>query len=150
MHARKSGSSKTAERTSPSAANSSQSAAPFAPFLTPTHTEEMPLRKSPQRTARAAPPAPSTTARLPAGTTPCSANPARNPTTSVLCPIRVPSVCTTTVFTARIRRASSLSASISSMISVLNGIVTLNPTTPASRSPYTAEESAPGRTGSAA
>ena len=146
---RKRESSKQYAASVPSAAKSVQSASPFMRFRTPMHTEDTPLRRSPQRAARAAPPAPMRTMRFPASATPCAAKPARNPVTSVLCPVIFPSAEMTTVLTARIRCASSLSASRSGMISVLNGIVTLNPATPASRSPHTAEASASRCTGNA-
>ena len=136
--ARNVASSKRNARTSPSDAKSAHSFSPLTRLRTPTLTCATPARKRPQSTARAAPPAPRTTACAPRRETPHAVKPAKNPAASVLYPVRHPSAPTTTVLTAPMRRASSSSASSNAIISVLNGIVTLNPQNPASRSPGTA------------
>ena len=80
-------------------------------------------------TARAAPPAPSTTTG-PVSAIQCGAlyfNASRNPNASVLRPSSVPSGCFTTVFTAPMRRATASMRSRKGMISILCGSVRLQP-----------------------
>ena len=93
-------------------------------------------------TARAAPPAPSTTAHIPRAVTPAASRARANPGASVLCPMRRPASFTI-VFTAPIAWASGLTASRYGMTATLWGTVTFTPRY-ARRTSITRDSSSPG------
>ena len=100
-------------------------------------------------TARAAPPAPSTTMGPLSGRHFGSASRRlwMNPLPSLLNPVSVPSFSTTTVLTAPILRARSSTRSSSGKIACLCGVVTLQPRRPSAAMPRTAASSFSGGTG---
>ena len=100
-------------------------------------------------TARAAPPAPSTTIGPLSGRH-CGSASRRlwmKPLPSLLNPVSVPSFSTTTVLTAPILRARSSTRSSSGKIACLCGVVTLQPRRPSAAMPRTAVSSFSGGTG---
>ena len=101
-------------------------------------------------TARAAPPAPSTTMGPLSGRHFGSASRRlwMNPLPSLLNPVSVPSFSTTTVLTAPMRRASSSTRSSSGMTACLCGVVTLQPRKPRTASPGSAIDNFSEGTGS--
>ena len=93
-----------------------------------TDTSLAPSRSSAQTAARALPPAPSTSARLPAGDSPRAAI---KPGASVFSAAIAPPGAKLSVLAAPISRAASLALSASASAACLWGIVTFAPTKPA-------------------
>ena len=115
----------------PTGPASAAAATAFDSVRLTTATSAAPAAPRARITARAAPPAPITAARLPCGLRPASAaKPATNPVPSVFSARSRPSTPTTTQLAASSSRTASLASSAAAAASALRGMVTDSPARP--------------------